>query len=1263
MNRFDANDQPLSPGLRLLEASAGTGKTFALAHLMLRLVAEKGWGLRQLLVVTFTEAAAAELRDRIGRRLQEGLAGLETPQHPPSDAVLATWLERQRGPEGPGLDLLRGRLLLALEELDAADITTIHGFCLRTLQRQALEAGRPPELQLESSGDTLVHQVAHDYWQQQVLALPVALVAGLKQRGLSPEAITNLLRSLDGDPALALDPLPAELEGDGDSMHLPEGMALLWAERWQRFRREWAAGGRELHAEFQLEAARWKEQGHPKTTPYAAKPRRDRCAEIEAWIAAQPAEGDYEAVLQQSLLKDFFHPGAFTKVARQAPDQGEGSVRLPGQPLLEAVAGLVDEPSEAVLLHACHWGRQELQRRRARSGVSSFSQLLRDLDPGPGCNVPTPLLAAVGRRYRAALIDEFQDTDPIQWRILRLAFGGGEHPLVMVGDPKQAIYRFRGGDLATYLAARELADERYDLIENRRSTPALIAGLNKLMAGGLRRSRLEVPPVEPKAERSGPDPGAAPIELLWLGDAGEAAATTGQVSLPSKTGLEARLAPAIALDVEQLLGRGLVLHRGERHDPLRPEDLCLLVNDHRQAEQLRAALERRGIATRLVSRADVFASAAATALQRFLDALADPADANRLRLLAATPLLGWSAAAITTSTPEQWNELAGRMDTMARQLQRRGLLGLLGELVGAEGTARLARGGRLLADLQQVAELVQERLHADQLAADAAADWLRRLRHDPDRAIPEEHQAHSDRADGAVSVVTIHRSKGLEYPVVICPYLWLSARGGGERGRRQRLERRWQPPHSATPVLDLHLDRRWGTGEAADRQSRNAEEQERERLAYVAATRAQHLLVLVWGPARGHQCAPLFPWLFAAEPLPDLDEERLAQRSPAQWRQQLEAGLAARGLPIRLRDLPLAPSGAGETAAPGKAGVGEQLETGPVPARALDSAWGRSSYTSWTHAASVTASVGTAPAALETGRDTLDPSPESPAETGDVATGWNEQGPLASFPRGAAAGDCLHRILERLEFGTSLEASPEARTVVERELRRAGMQQEPLEPVLEGLERMRTTPFGGPLGALRLADLPAGERLHEMNFDLTLGFARGERLAAAFADHPGGAFGRDYADRLAQLPIASRGFLTGSIDLVFRAASLEGDQRWWVADWKSNWLGSRDADGRPLACGPRHYSQTAMTTLMADSHYPLQAHLYLVALHRYLGWRLGDYEPQRHLGGYAYVFLRGTPGPEGQRALPGAVPGMVVECPPLERLLALDRALGRLEAS
>ena len=429
---FDANAFSLAPGIRLLEASAGTGKTFALAHLVLRLLSEGARPLEveELLVVTFTDAAAAELRDRIARRLQDALVLLDA-EHTEADEPLQQW---RSALEPEQVQRIKGRLLLALERLDRADITTIHGFCRRTLQRHALEAGLGPDVALESQGRERRQQLVHDYWQQQVLPLAPHLVAGLQSQQVNPEQLVNLLGSLDGDPALQLAPLP---EGWSSSVSLAEQLPAFWSVSWAAFSAEWPSRCEALEEEFAAAAVELKSLG-VDYKPYRLKAKPDRLNRVQTWFGQLEEPAGYDAVLQQEDLKKYFHPGPFTKAA--APAHGD-QVSLPQAPLLEAIAAVVEGPAERALLHFCHWGRAELQRRRERSGEISFGQLLEQLDPGPEATAASALLQAVANRYRAALIDEFQDTDPIQWRILKRAFAAepGRHLLVMVGDPKQAI--------------------------------------------------------------------------------------------------------------------------------------------------------------------------------------------------------------------------------------------------------------------------------------------------------------------------------------------------------------------------------------------------------------------------------------------------------------------------------------------------------------------------------------------------------------------------------------------------------------------------------------------------------------------------------------------------------------------------------------------------------------------------------------------------------------------------------------------------------
>ena len=1287
---FDANQFPLDPGLQLLEASAGTGKTFALAHLVLRLVAERQQRLQELLVVTFTEAAAGELRDRIARRLQQGLEALEAPSdglaYP--DDTLAQWHQAQN-PDPQAQWALRARLLEALEDLDRADITTIHGFCRRSLQRQALEAGLGPAVELESDDSQLRLEIVHDYWQGQLLPLPPELLGGLQERGLRLHHLISVLSRLDSDPALELDPLPPEIRAD---QPLAPQLVALWPQRWQGFVDLWHQNAEALEQAFCSTAAdlraRFGAKAFPSACKYSAKPRTNRVGALNGWIAEQvhavgqllPTGGgppgaaglgsapnraggpdsqsqseiatgspaalpSYRTVVQEPLLREYFHPGPFTRMVAPYED---GPITLPQRPLLEAIAELVDGPLELTLLHFGHWARQELGRRRQRSGRMGFAQLLEGLDPGPSGQDHAALIAALGRRYRVALVDEFQDTDPIQWRILERAFlaepgAKANHLVVLVGDPKQAIYRFRGGDLATYQRARDLADGLHGLRQNRRSSQPLVQALNALMAPGLPLSQLAVPAVESCAEK------------------GELVLAEGELPLQLLPLASDELADQVAGLCLQLLQRQLKL-RDTKTEPrsiskertLSPGDLCLLVGKHREAEALRLALQRRGLPSRLVSVGDVFASAGATGLQRFLDALANPGSSRRLRLLAASPLLAWSAQELAEADPGRWDRLAESISRLALDLPRQGLLASLAQLLDHQGLARLALGGRLLADLMQAAELVQERMHREQLGAAAAADWLRGLRLAEDRSVPANHQLHSDAAEAAIAVVTVYRSKGLEYPVVICPFLWQGQpaikAGLGQVGRR------WQPAGASRPRLDLHLDPHWGIGRQASLQDQAAQAQERERLAYVAATRARHLLVLGLPKDPASQAGAIGPWLFDADgherdlPLQRLDPAALLAL-PGRWQP------------------PSTP---------------DTLACGPVPRHRLDRSWGRSSYSGWTHGSQQQLP----PQVSEEGREAdlllaendpmdgvsgdlgPDPNPARPSTSASASAGapgaeaWSADGPLSRFPRGAGPGDALHRILEQVDFQQG-GASDASTAVIRRELARAGLDATELGPVQQALDQLRHTSLGGPLGRFCLAELPAGQRINVMGFDLPLAVAReggpgagGSSqplittggLAQVFANHPGGLFGSTYARELERLSIASRGFLTGSMDLVCCVAG-----RWWVIDWKSNWIGERDPAGQPSACGALHYTQAAMVSQMVHHHYPLQAHLYLVALHRYLRWRLPEYDPSTHLGGYAYLFLRGLPGPTAA----DPVPGCLVERPPLSRVLALDALLRR----
>ncbi|MFL0760525.1 MAG: 3'-5' exonuclease, partial [Prochlorococcus sp.] len=810
----------------------------------------------------------------------------------------------------------------------------------------------------------------------------------------------------------------------------------------------------------------------------------------------------------------------------------------------------------------------------------------------------------------------------------------------------QAIYRFRGGDLNTYLDARSKVDRIDALLDNFRTTTQLLDGLSQLMSPGLRRSNLGSPPLTARSDAT-PLPlpaGVNPLQLLNLDDATH---STGAqpASLSSKTKLEEQIPTAVAHAVLDLLKN--------QKETLQPADICILVGRHRQAASIREGLALVGVPTRLVSQGDVLTSEAAQVLQRFLDCLARPAHSSSLKLVACSALMQWNTEQLADAECNgELDQLALRFRNWAINLPRLGLVGCLAELLEGRTIADLSERGRLLGDLYQCAQLVQEVIHRQGLDASTAADWLRRQRLQPVDPVPEARQPHSDVAESAVAVVTVHRSKGMEYPVVICPYLWQAPSLPRGPLWRSGSESRWC----------VALSTGWGKGWQLSQQAHQASLQEAERLAYVAITRACSLLMLIWARGAKQEGNPLSAWLFGVDAIDAAMQELTPERMSA-WldRQQLPITV----FPAQLKSIQQrwqSPPLQGE------------LALGPTPQRRFDLSWGRSSYSAWVSGVHRDdGSASSDPVELEEGRDRQQKNPEtSPnlqeqsaideAVVSSQESTWSEQGPLARFPRGAGAGDCLHRILERLDFCKPLQ-DPNAVVVIEEELRRAGIDINLLAAVQDGLDRVLNTPMGGGLGDLCLNQLHEKRRIHELSFDLPIAHQgnvlRSLDLARAFQLDPMARFGETYAKQISHLGVSSRGFLTGSIDLVFTDSEDLAEARWWVADWKSNWIGRRNPDGQVAACGPLYYDERGMEQQMLLHHYPLQAHLYLVALHRFLRWRLPSYEPERHLGGYVYVFLRGVPGSKAMAgsSLDQPVPGLIVEPLPLQRVMFLDRLL------
>ncbi len=1143
----------LPDGTTLVEASAGTGKTWAIAGLVTRALADGAVTADQLLVMTFTRAATSELRERVRSRLRDTadhLDAVAAGAHPDPGDPVATALAAG---DPAALAARRRRLGRALAELDTATITTIHGFCQQALAVVGVAGDLDGRAALLEDQQQLVAEVLDDF-----------LVRGFH---------------------------------DADDQRL------------------------------------------------ACLPRRGDLLDL-----AGPVLGNPDAGIR--------------------PRWGMDSVA-------EVRAAMA------------HRLRTEIDLRKRRQGVLAFEDLITRLaatvDPDRG---DPRARDALRRRYRLVLVDEFQDTDPTQWRILEHLFHG-VCPLLLVGDPKQAIYAFRGGDVHASLAAGERAHHRRTLATNHRSDGRFVAACSRLF-GGVRFGHdaitfRDVAAAHPADRLTGPD--LVGIELRVVRKADHPTAPRSRYGDLGRSWTQELVAADTAHVIAGLLRDGTEV----QGRPCQARDLAVLVRTNAEADLVAATLGAAGIPAVLGGVGDVLSTPAATHWLRLLEAVEQPSSSGRARLLALTPLLGWTAEQVATADDLQWADLHTTLQDWARTARASGIAALFRRVAATTGLqARVLGtpgGQRLLADLEHLRDLLHATATAEGLGPAALAGWLAAgIAGATDLpADPTARRLESD-AD-AVRVLTVHRSKGLQFPIVLAPYLWT-------------------PPRALWATAVFHDDdgRRWIDvgGTRQDDDWRHAKEQatheqlgEELRLAYVAVTRAVHRAYVWWAPADGACFSGLAALLFRngqdrgqVQPR-KLPGERLAEELIAELLGP-DGGRAPSGDGSLLRAVPVPPRPAlPEPAAPTPP---PSLATATFT-RTIDHTWRRGSYS-----ALVAGPTGTGPAwpqegveEVESGRRIVDDEPTVTLEGDDAAGDDAAPGvtlpvgaaadplavhrpdlepddplavpvPLGTIPAGAEVGTALHAVLEEVDF-TAADLPAAVRDQVREQSERHRLDLGDEDVVVDGLVAAVRTPLGPLVGDVALADVARPDRLDEIAFEFAVGGRDGQVVVAQLRDLLRHHLGPDdslaaYPDALTG-PLAERalrGYLAGRIDLVVRVG---GDRpRYAVADHKSNLLAM---PGTPVLAW--HYTPERMVAAMTEHHYPLQALLYLTAVHRYLRWRLPGYDPDHDLAGVLYLFFRGMLGPDTPRV--GGQPcGVFAWRPPTALLDDLDLlfATGRMAA-
>ncbi len=1130
---------PLS-GLRLIEASAGTGKTYTIAGLYLRLLlghgaGEAGFGtpllVDRILVVTFTEAATAELRERILKAIRDTRRAIEAGFS--KDPLIQRLLE-----ECPNKALALRQLLTAERQMDEAAIYTIHGFCQRMLTQNAFESGSLFDNEFLTEEQNLRAAAVADFWRHITYQADALLAQALLDHWKGPDA---LLREIS--PHLALAGLQCQPR-TGES--LAERHQAIIA-RLNSLRAAWLAAVGGLDAVITA-------SGVSKQS-YSKKNLPNWLNKVSEWVNAP--------------LKSYQLPKALENFSASVLAAKTKTGAVPTHPLFDQIETLLAQPNDiddVVIAAALTQVRARLQQQKQRQQQLSFDDLLANLARALSSERGAVLAERIREQYPVAMIDEFQDTDPLQYQIFSTLYGQNpECGFYMIGDPKQAIYAFRGADIFTYIAAKQQVAAHYTLQTNYRSTDELVRAVNALFAHShapfIYQDSIPFETVKAKGKETGFVLQGKPQTALQC-----CFPLEGEIS---GAAYQQRMALAAAAQIHTWLTAaqdGQAMLDGKA---LRPNDIAVLVRSGREAAVMQQALHECGIASVYLSnRESVFAQPVAHDVARLLEACLNPQDEMLIRAAMATGLQGWTVRQLADLNDDEtlWEQTVERIRQAGELWRQRGILPMLRQwLFWYQIPERLlgeVNGERQLTDVLHLGELLQTA--ASTLNGEhALLRWLLERCQQPN-GDADEQQLRLDSERQRVQIVTIHKSKGLQYGLVLLPFI--CAYRGNDTPRY----------HTENGVrLDLS-----GSDEAWEHaaQERLAEDL---RLLYVALTRGVFVTWLGLADLKANSKTKAKDDRPAAlDYLLKNDSDTAFTQRFRQWLQrQNNHDLAAEVAEIAFPTDPYQE-------------VKPLLPTAQARqfSGQLERNWRVTSYS-----------------ALTVSHGSATPKPAAPlvmSEIEPVVPRFD----VFSFPRGAHAGTFLHSLLEDLDFGA--DGVTRQQWIVQH-LQGVQLshdwQPEPWLPVLEQwLEQILTSEL---FPGLSLAQLTPEHCLSEMEFLLPLSALSAAALNRCLAA----------GDLLsAQAPALTfnevQGMLKGFIDLVF-----EHDGRFYVVDYKSNYLGDNAAA----------YQQDAMAQAMMEHRYDVQYQLYTLALHRYLRCRLPNYDYDQHIGGVCYLFLRGMNGEAG----------------------------------
>jgi exodeoxyribonuclease V beta subunit len=1169
-------------GTNLIEASAGTGKTYTICGLFLRLILEKHLLANQIVVVTFTVAATQELRNRIRGKLREAIEAFSRGE---SKDTFLNSLVKKCADQKQGLE----RLKEAVRDFDEVAIFTIHGFCQRILHENAFESGCLFDTKLVTDQEYIKQEIVDDFWRKQFCQAEFELVDyALQEKKYRPENFRDLLGKVSTHPNIRIVPYVRPLE-PGFTTNFRNALDVL-KKTWPRAKEQ---------VEELLKNPGIDGRGYGSTITKNAEVISKRDENVSRLIKN----------MDEYVASDGYPLPLFKDFEKLTASKLAASMKQNQEPLNHPVFDTCEALKESTKAFDAHllflksqllkYAKDQLTARKQRHNVQFFDDLLIHVHTALKKEGGETLAETLRSKYKAALIDEFQDTDPIQYEIFNTIFGTDNSILFLIGDPKQAIYGFRGADIFTYMNAARCVHSRFTLSQNWRSEPELIAAINALFSSASRPFVYEAIPFLPteapeikQRDIFAIDGQAEPPFHIWF-----KARNLDKKDIPKYTARET-ITRSVAAEISRLLNLAKEYGSLIGGKPLREGDIAVLVRKNTEALMVQRALSALGVPSVRYSTDSLFESREAMEIERILAAIAEPGNERLIRAALATDALGLSGEDLADLEEDEkgWDAYLSKFLIYHNLWYKHGFLSMFRVFMSGETVrSRLLAfpdGERRITNVLHLSEVLHKQAMERDLHPEGLVKWLAEQGRDSLSPRLEEYQLRLESDENAVKLVTIHKSKGLEYPVVFCPFSWDEpmAKDGDFTF------------HSEGDVLTLYLE---GFPDDPDREhaqacARNESLAEDARLLYVALTRAKKCCYLVWGGFRGAENSALAHLLHQPEPLPaDTISRGTGHKGEVltdeELRKQLENLAYRADGTIVISDMP-----EDEGSAYSPLEVSKEELTRRRFAGSISNEWRISSFS---YLVSGQAHLTELP-----DRDAIYPLDRESEALTQKNIGAEESVSIFTFPRGAKAGTLLHDILEHLDF---TEKDPSLRReLVVRKLKEYGFDLTWQKVIHTMLDRVLSVPLNAGGDSFPLSCISNENRLNELEFYFPLQPISPINLREILEECQEMEILSGFPEHIERLGFSTvRGFMRGYMDMVFQF-----HERFYLVDWKSNFLGDRVED----------YGPDSLTQAMKLNYYVLQYLLYTMALNQYLALRLPGYKYETHFGGVYYIFLRGV---------------------------------------